>query len=96
VRAGQSPTRWVPSYTRPALLTIRFGGHQPGIDNDSCPVCDDDVPPVTSFGYGTYGEILGPDAHGLLTERTECPACGEPLERHPAMRWHLARCRALV
>jgi hypothetical protein len=53
-------------------------------------MCHDEVPPVP-VAYSDYGEIIGPNAEGVLRERTECPTCGQRLERITATPWHLAR-----
>jgi len=45
------------------------------------------------FAHSSYGEIIGPNAEGLVTERTKCATCGEPLERTPPHQWHIERCQ---
>jgi hypothetical protein len=55
----------------------------------SCPVCGEDVPPV-SLGRISDGRITRPTAEGLLIERKQCAACGESLERTPLDSWHTA------
>ena len=60
----------------------------------SCPVCDEDVAPV-SLGRITDGRIVGPTPEGLLLEKKRCPACGEPLERLTAEHWHVEGSRQL-
>ena len=63
--------------------------------NYPCPRCAADVPPVP-FAHSSYDEIIGPNAEGVVTERTQCPTCGERLERTPARNWHLERCHEIA
>jgi hypothetical protein len=55
----------------------------------SCPICEEDVPPV-NFRRILDDGIVIPDAEGVLTELKKCSGCGTSLERTPLDRWHKA------
>jgi len=56
----------------------------------SCPICEEDVPPV-NFRRILDDGIVIPDAEGVLTELKKCSGCGTSLERTPLDRWQSTR-----